>query len=90
MRQSESSEALRFVDTDDMLFCVEMETDGLGTFGCRLLGLSLNFVFPDQEKKKWRPQQEGTWPRHLYALLELLSLRWKGQGHQALHSEEHG
>ena len=46
--------------------------------------------FVDQEKKKWRPQQEGSWPCNLYALLQLQSLRWKGQGYQAFHSEEHG
>lgn len=44
----------------------------------------------DKEKKKWRTQQEGTWPRHIHALLELLALRRQGQGHQALYREEHG
>jgi hypothetical protein len=27
----------------------------------------------DQEKKKWRPKQEGPWTRYLPPLLELLA-----------------
>ena len=44
----------------------------------------------DQEEKKQRPQQEGPRPRHVRPLLELLAMRWQGQGHQAFHREEHG
>jgi hypothetical protein len=52
MRQSESSEALRFVDTDDMLFCVEMETDGAWNFWMSTFGLITEFRFPRPRKEE--------------------------------------
>jgi len=67
--------------------CVDEMVDLCGWL---LIYLCFFLYLIDQEKKKWRPQQEGPWPRHLHALLQLLALRWKGQGYQALHSEEHG
>lgn len=44
----------------------------------------------DQEKKKRRPQQERARARRVCALLQLLAVCAQGQGHQALHREEHG
>lgn len=48
---------------------------GCGTF---VLDVLADMMGIDQEKKKWRPQQEGTRPRQVPALLQLLSLCSKG------------
>ena len=52
MRQSESSKALRFVDTEDMLFCVEMEMDGAWDFWMSTFGLiaELRILRPRKEE----------------------------------------
>jgi len=52
MRQNESSEALRFVDTEHLLFCVEMETDGAWDFWMSSFGLITELRFPRPRKEE--------------------------------------
>jgi hypothetical protein len=63
--------------------------DGLDAQGSlRMSCLKKILIFAmllDEKKKKWRTQQEGARARRVHALLQLLAVCRKGQGHQALH-----